>query len=377
MGNKRAVRGVILSLILFGQAAWGQSSQVGATVLVGQSAGLTGGQAQYSADVKVGIDAAFAAANRAGGIHGRQLKLVTEDDQGKKDNVVANTRKLIEGEKVAALIGYTSGAGVEAALAYLDTANVPMLSPVTGNMGIRAGFHRMLFHTRAGYDEEMKKIIGNLALTGIKRIAVAYLDDVGPANPKAMYDALEANKLKDVAAVPLNRNATDFTPQVEALVKANPEVVVFISNGTPIVKVIQGMRAKGYGGRFATSSFSGMKVIEDLKEQGAGLIMSQVLPPPARTHLGLVKDYLQDLKEFAPAAKPNYTSLEGYVSARVLAEGLRRAGKNLTPERLVAALEDIRKLDLGGYEISFSRKSHDGSRYVDTGVVGGNGVLRF
>lgn len=108
------------------------------------------------------------------------------------------------------------------------------------------------------------------------------------------------------------------------------------------------MRAAGYGGQFATSSFSGLKVVDELKEQGAGLIMSQVLPPPWRNHLKLIRDYLQDLQDSAPGAKPNYTSLEGYVAARVLAEGLKRAGSNPTAERLMAALEDMPKLDLGG-----------------------------
>ena len=345
-------------------------------ILIGQSAGLTGGKASYSADVKTGIESYFNAVNKNGGVLGRPLKLISEDDQGKKDKVLANTKKLVETDRVSALIGYTSGAGVEASLDYLDRARVPMLSPVTGNMGIRAAFHKSLFHTRAGYDDEMKKIIGSLALA-LKRFAIVYLDDVGPANPKAMQDALAANNLKDVAEVPINRNAADFNAAVETLLKAKPEVVVFISNGPPIVKIIQGMRAKGYGGQFASSSFSGLKVIEDLKETGVGLILSQVLPQPGRTHLKLVKDYRQHLQEFAPTATPNYTSLEGYVAARVLVEGLLRAGNNPSPEKLVAALEDIRKLDLGGYEVNFSSKSHDGSRFVDTGVVSANGVLRF
>lgn len=346
-------------------------------LLVGQSAGLSGGQAQYSADVKLGIEAYFNSVNKAGGINGRPLKLISEDDQGKKENVLANTKKLIENDKVIALIGYTSGAGVETSLAYLDANKVPMLSPVTGNMGIRASFHKNLFHTRAGYDEEMKKVVGNLALTGVTRFAIAYLDDVGPANPKSMHDALAANKLKAVVAVPLNRNASDFSAQIEALHKASPEVVVFISNGTPIVKVMQGMRAKGYGGQFASSSFSGLKVIEELGQTATGLIMSQVLPPPGRAHLKLIADYREHMTEFVPAAKFNYTSLEGYVAARVLVEGLRRAGNNPSSERLVSALEGIRRLDLGGYEVSFSSKNHDGSRFVDTGAVGQGGVLRF
>ncbi len=372
------VRRSLVAILVLGAASmagWAQKGGAGA-ILVGQSAGFTGGQAPYSADARQGIEAAFAAANKAGGIGGRPVKLVTMDDQGKKDNVLANTKALIETEKVSALIGYTSGAGVEASLAYLDTKNVPMLSPLTGNMGIRAAQHRNLFHTRAGYDDEMKKVVSHLALTGTKRFAIAYLDDVGPANPQAMHGALELAKLKAVAAVPMNRNASDFGPQVDELMKSNPDAVLFISNGTPIVKVVQGMRAKGYGGHFATSSFSGLKVIEDLKEKGVGLIMSQVLPPPNRVHLRIIKEYTDDLQAFAPSAKPNYTSLEGYIAARVLLEGLRRGGA-AGPEKLTAALEDMRRVDFGGYEISFSPKSHDGSRFVDTGVVGNSGVLRF
>jgi len=372
----RLLRFIAFSLVAFA-AVPSFAQKTTEPLLIGQSAGLSGGQAQYSADVKLGIEAYFNAVNKAGGINGRPLKLISEDDQGKKDNVLANTKKLVETDKVMALIGYTSGAGVEASLAYLDANRVPMLSPVTGNMGIRASFHKNLFHTRAGYDEEMKKIISNLALTGIKRFAIAYLDDVGPANPKSMHDALAANKLTAVVAVPLNRNASDFSAQIDALYRASPEVVVFISNGTPIVKVMQGMRTRGYGGQFASSSFSGLKVIEELGQTASGLIMSQVLPPPGRTHLKLISDYREHMTDFVPAAKFNYTSLEGYVAARVLVEGLRRAGNNLSPERLVSALEGIHRLDLGGYEVSFSNKSHDGSRFVDTGAVGLGGVLRF
>src|SRR4051794_17762199 len=124
-------------------------------IKVGISAGLSGGQAQYSRDVTRGIEACFTALNKQGGIGGRSLQLVAEDDGGKRDQVVANTKKLIEQHKVAALIGYTSGAGVEASLSYLDSQSVPLIGPVTGNMGIRAQHHKNLFHTRAGYGEEM------------------------------------------------------------------------------------------------------------------------------------------------------------------------------------------------------------------------------
>lgn len=374
MAAIRAVSYLLLTLIA--APSFAQKTVATGPILIGQSAGLTGGQAAYSVDVRTGIESYFSAVNKGGGVNGRQLKLISEDDLGKKDKVLDNTKKLVETDRVTALIGYTSGAGVEASLEYLEKVRVPMLSPMTGNMGIRAAFHKSLFHTRAGYDDEMKRLIGSLALA-LKSFAIVYLDDVGPANPKAMHEALAANNLRAVAEVPINRNAADFNAAVDTLLKAKPEVVVFISNGPPIVKIIQGLRGKGYGGQFATSSFSGLKVIEDLKGMAAGLIVSQVLPQPERTHLKVVRDYQQHLQEFAPAAKPNYTSLEGYVAARVLVEGLSRAGNNLSPEKLVAAFEEMRKVDLGGYEISFSSKSHDGSRFVNTGVVSPEGVVRF
>jgi branched-chain amino acid transport system substrate-binding protein len=346
-------------------------------ILIGQSAGFTGGQAAYSKDLKSGIDAYIAHTNKSGGVNGRQLQLLSLDDQGKKSLTASNTKQLIETDKVFALIGYTSGAGVEESLAFIRSSKVPMLSPATGNMGIRASFDRYLFHTRAGYGEEMRRVVGYLALTGTKRLAIVYLEDAGPDNPKAMHAALAAHGLKAVVEVPLNRNAEDFTPQVDTLMKANPEAVLFISNAKPLAKVIRGMKARGYGGRFVTSSFSGMGVVTELQAAAHGLIMIQVLPPVARTSLRLVKDYTDHLKALAPEAKPNYTGLEGYVSARVLVEGIKRAGANPSRERFIEALESIRSFDLGGYEINFSDKEHDGSRYVDTGVVTQDGKLRF
>ena len=348
-----------------------------APIKVGISAGLSGGQAQYSRDVTRGIEACFAAINKQGGIGGRALQLVAEDDGGKRDQVVANTKKLVEQHKVVALIGYTSGAGVEASLSYIDGQTVPLIGPVTGNMGIRAQHHKNLFHTRAGYGEEMRRMIGVLANTGVKRFAIAFLDDVGPANPQSMKDALAQNGLTPVAEVPLNRNAEEFSAPVTQLLESRPDAVVFISNAKPIAQIVKGMRARGYAGQFATSSFSGLGIVDELKEGGRGLIMSQVLPPPTKTNLRVIADYQKHLKELDAEAKPNYTSLESYIAARVLAEGIRRAGPGASPERIVAALDTMATFDLGGYEVHFSPSSHDGSRRVDTAVVTAEGKLLF
>ena len=347
-----------------------------AEILVGQSAGFTGGQAQYSKDVKTGIQAHLEAVNRAGGVGGQLIKLITEDDKGNREQVVANTKKLIEKDNVLALIGYTSGAGTEGALPLIESARVPMLSPATGNAAIREGFHRFLFHSRAGYGDEMRRIVDTLALIGLQRFALVFLQDT-TANRKVMEEALTANNLKPVTALGLDRNAKDFGPAVDALLKANPQAILFITNARPLVEVVRGMKKRNYTGEFVSSSFAGVGFLEELKDDAVGVKVSQVLPPPSKTNLRLVREFREQLGQVDPQAKPNYTNFEGYIAARILVEGLRRAGRNPTRERFVQALESLKEVDLGGYVIGFTPKNHDGSHFVDIGVVNSRKALVF
>lgn len=216
----------------------------------------------------------------------------------------------------------------------------------------------------------------HLATMGLTRFAIAYLDDVGPANAAAMVAALEKNNLKPVASAALNRNADNFSKEAERLLKGEPEVVLFISNAKPVTKLVQAMRARGYNGQFAVAPFAGLGVINELKDTAHGLILSQVLPPPASRHLTLIASYQADMGKHKAGAPLNYTTLEGYLAARVLVEGLKRANGD-TAAKLITSLESLDCLDLGGYEISYSPKSHDGSCYVNTGVVDRSGHLRF
>jgi branched-chain amino acid transport system substrate-binding protein len=361
-------------LLAIAMALLAQSA--GAQILIGQSAGMSGGQAEYSKDVRTGLLAYIESVNRAGGVHGQSIKLVTEDDKGSRDQVVANTKKLIEKDNVFALIGYTSGAGVEAALPIVEQAKVPMLSPATGNAGIRLEPHRYLFHTRAGYADEMRKVVDTLATVGLKRFALVYLSDT-TVNRKVMEDALAANNLKAVAAIGLDRNAKDFGNHAEALAESDAQAILFITNAKPLTDIVRGLRRRSYGGEFISSSFAGTGFVADLKQDAVGVKVTQVLPSPERTSLRLVKEFREHLKQVDANMKPNYTNLEGYVAARVMVEGLRRAGKGATREKFVAALEGIGDLDLGGYQVGYGPKSRGGSRFVDIGVVNSRGALVF
>jgi ABC-type branched-subunit amino acid transport system substrate-binding protein len=364
------------SRVLLAGALLALAQAAGAEILIGQSAGLSGGQAGYSKDVRAGILAYFEAINRAGGVHGQPLKLIVEDDKGSRQQVLENTKKLIEKEKVFALIGYTSGAGVEAALPMIQEAKVPMLSPATGNAGIRLNTHRYLFHSRAGYADEMRRMVDTLATIGMNRIALVYLSDT-TVNRQVMEDALTANKLKAVAAVGLDRNSKDFSKEISALLAAEPQAVLFITNDKPVVEIVRAMKRKNYGGEFAVASFAGTSFINDLKDDGIGVKVIQVLPSPHKTSVRVAREFREHLKQLDPSAQPNYTNFEGYVAARVLVEGLKRAGKGATREKFVATLETFKEVDIGGYFIEYSPKSHGGSRFVDIGAFNTKKQLVF
>ncbi len=352
-------------------------AQTTAPIRVGQSGGFSGGQAEYAADVSAGVKAALAAANAAGGIGGRPVELVTADDGGRRDAVLANTRKLVEQDRVLALVGYTSGAGVETSLPYIDSVRVPMLGPATGNMGIREADSPYLFHTRAGYDREMQVIARHVATLGYSRIALAYLGDVGPANLRAMTGALAEHRLQPVGVVGLDRNATDFNQPSQALLRANPQMVVFISNARPIVGIVKAMRLAGYGGQFAVSSFAGSRVVADLGRHAPGLILIQVLPRPQKDYLRFHRAFHADLAAHARGVRANYTVLEGYVAGRVLLEGLRRSGEEPSRASLLQALGSLGELDFGGYRVRYSREQREGSRFVELGVVTDDGRIVF
>jgi ABC-type branched-subunit amino acid transport system substrate-binding protein len=354
------------------------TAQAQPALRIGQSGGFTGGQAAYAADVRAGIEAAFAGANAAGGIGGRRVELVALDDGGKREAVLANTRRLVEEERVLALIAYTSGAGTEGSLDYIGAQRVPLVGPATGNMAIRARHNPLLFHVRAGYDVEMEKIVGHVVGLGLKpRVALAYLADVGPASLNAMQQALERHRLDAVATVGLDRNAQDFGPQIAQLHAARPDLLVFISNAPPIAAIVRGLRQRGWHGQVATSSFAGARVVGDLKEHAQGLILIQVLPQPQREVLRFDREFHADLRRLAVPPRPNYTVLEGYVAGRTLVEALRRAGPGANRETLAAALSGLGELDFSGYRVRFNRGNHEGSRYAVLSVVTESGTVRY
>ncbi|WP_431098777.1 ABC transporter substrate-binding protein [Polaromonas aquatica] len=354
-----------------------QAAEVGVTdteVRIGQFAAQTGPAAELGKRMQMGILAHFNAVNAAGGVNGRTLKLVSRDDGYEPEKAAAAVKALIEEDKVFALIGSVGTPTTLAAVPAINAAGIPLVGPFTGAQALREPFNRNLFHVRASYFDETERIVQHLSTVGITKIAVFYQNDsYGKAGLEGVTRALAKRNLKPAASVTVERNSVDVTAPLAEILKAAPEAVIQISAYKSCAALIKQARAKAYGGQFFNVSFVGSKALaEELGDTGAGVTISQVVPFPYTPSSAIVREYQQRMTE-AGHKDFDFSSMEGFMAAKVFTEGLRRAGKTLTREGLVTGLESMREVNLGGFIVSYGPKNHEGSRYTDLTIIGRGG----
>ena len=355
------------------------SAEVGVTdseIRIGQFAAQTGPAAELGKRMQLGIQAHFTAVNATGGINGRKLTLVSRDDGYEPEKAAAAVKALIEEEKVFALVGSVGTPTTLAAVPAINAAGIPLIGPFTGAQALREPFNRNIFHVRASYFDETERIVQHLSTVGIKKIAVFYQNDsYGKAGLEGVTRALAKRNLKPAATVTVERNSVDVTAALAEILKTNPEAVIQISAYKSCAALIKQSRAKSYAGQFFNVSFVGSKALaEELgNASSAGVSISQVVPFPYTPSAGVVREYQQRMTE-AGNKDFDFSSMEGFLAAKVLTEGLRRAGgKNLSREGLITALESLRDYDLGGFRLTYSAKNHEGSRYTDLTTIGRGG----
>lgn len=343
-------------------------------IVVGQFAAFSGPAAQLGQRLNVGIQAYFKAVNEQGGVNGRTLRLVTRDDGYEPDRAVAAVKALIEQDQVFALVGAVGTPTGLAAVPVLTAAKVPLVGMFTGAQSLREPFNRYVFHVRASYFDETERIVQHLTTLGMKKIAVFYQNDAyGKAGLEGVTRALERRQLKPAATATFERNSVDVAAALQGILPAQPEAVVQIGAYKACAEFIKQARARGYGGQFFNVSFVGSKALADeLGPAGMGVVISQVVPFPYTPSLPVVREYQQRMKE-AGQTELDFSSMEGYLIAKVFVEGLKRAGRNLTREGLITALESMKDVNLGGFEISYSPKDHSGSKYTDLTIIGRDG----
>jgi ABC-type branched-subunit amino acid transport system substrate-binding protein len=341
------------------------------TILIGESAAFTGPASELGTEMRAGALAYFQAVNAAGGVNGRKIELRSLDDGYEGDRAAANTKKLID-DGVFLLFGYVGTPTSNASKPIFTAARVPFVGPFTGAESLRNPVNRYIFNVRASYYDETDKLVGQLVGEQLDRIAVFYQnDDYGKAGLTGVERAMQKRNMKILAMGTVERNTTDVAAAVKSICKIEPQGVVMISAYKSCAAFIKAARAAGCNPQFLNVSFVGSKALaHEAGPAGRGVGVSQVVPFPWNLSARVVKDYQQLLE--ASTGKQNYsfTSLEGFIAAKVLVEGLRRTGPDLTRERFVNAMEQIRDFDVGGFTVSFSPTDHSGSKFVELTVIG-------
>ena len=344
-------------------------------IVLGQSAAFSGPAMQLGTQFHAGARLWFDQLNAKGGVGGRQVEIRHLDDGYEPDRCVANTEKLIKDE-VFALFGYIGTPTSLAALPLATSARVPFIAPFTGAMGLREPFKREAFHLRASYDDETALIVKQLIELSQNRIGVFYQNDAyGKAGLSGVTKALAARQLKPIAEGTVERNSEDVAAAVAKLAKSGAQAIVQIGAYKGCAAFIREARKAGYGGKFYNVSFVGTQALADeLGKDGAGVVVSQVVPSPYNPARPVSREFVAAAKQQG-RVQANFSSMEGYLAAKLFTEGLKRAGGKPTREALIAALESINE-DFGGYRVSFGPGNHVASKFVELSMLTGDGRVR-
>ena len=374
---KRLVAIAALALSLPG---WGAEPEGGDTLTIGMSAPLSGPNGAYGQDMQQSIQAYFEQINKSGGVNGHRLNLVTLDDGYETERTVANTKALLKEKNAFALLSYYgSSPTTEAMNSVFGPAKVPLVGTISGAATLREPLAtnpngRYMFNVRASYADETEVIVNHLVSLGLKNFAVFYQNDgFGKSGLDGITAALKTHGLAPVAVGTVERNSLDVSKAVEAIARTTPQAVIMVTLYKPTAAFVRAMKAINQNPMFMTLSPVGTEQL--LKELGAdarGIGISQVVPYPWNDGIPIVREYQ---KTVGKAAGYSYYGLEGYLMARTLVEGLKRAGHDLSRDKLVGALEGMNNVDFGGYRISYSSSARVGSRFVELTVIGPGGKI--
>lgn len=361
------------------------AAEVGVTdtsISIGMTAPLSGPNGAYGTDMMEVISAYFKQINDVGGINGRKLELVAMDDGYETERAVTNTKALINDAKVFAMVAsYGSSPTTAAMNDAFGPAKVPLIGTISGADSIRQSpkdnpNNRYMFNVRASYANETEAIINQLVGLGLKNIAVFYQNDgFGKSGLDGVIAALKKHNLTPSAVATVERNSLDVTQAVQTMAKTSPQAVVMVTLYKPTAAFVQQMKKADQHPQFMTLSPVGADLLaKELGDDARGIGISQVMPYPWNDTTPLVREYQ---KLLGKQGKFSYYGVEAYTMAKVMVDGIRKTGKDLTREKLIVSLESLQNHDLGGYRVSYSANERLGSRFVDLTVIGNGGrVLR-
>ncbi len=347
-----------------------------AEILIGQSAPLSGGNADLGNDIRNGALAYFKKINDAGGVNGQKIKLLTLDDKNDTKAAAENTRKLVEESGVVALFGYASSTLSIPAMPMVKQHHVPFFGPFTGADTIRKQ-NEFVYTVRATYADEIDKIVNFWGSLGSTRVTVLHYDDtVGKQNFETVSKSLEKFGKKPVS-VAIKRNVELADSSVQEVIASDPQILVVTTLYAPVAQMVKKLKAANKQYMVTSLSFAGAsQIAKALGAEAAGISVALTVPTAKTTSVPIVKECVEAWAAFGQTGTMSVTAIEACMAAKVLTEGMRRAGKDVGRESLQRALSGMGRTDVGGFVIDFKPGFRHGGKFVDIAVIRQNGDLR-
>jgi len=343
-------------------------------IRIGQSVDLSGPLSEFGKDIADGARAYFDLINEKGGIHGRRIKLISLDDKYKVADTVKNVQQLIDDDQVFGLLNIMGTPNAMAVLLPVEKSGVPLFAPLTGAQALRVPLKPNVFNIRASYNDEIEKIVRHLNTVGVKRVSVIFMSNpFGTDGVESVHAAMAKVNMKVHSISPIETNASDAEKAAVTLHDSRPEAIILITAGKASVEFIKAYNKHRRGMQFyALSVMAGNASVKALGQDGIGVVVSSVVPLPWSQSVPIAKEYQAAMSRIG-LTDYSFAGFESYINAKVLAEAIRRAGKDLTRAKLIAATESMKQLSLGGFDVTFGKDVHQGSRYVALMIIGPNG----
>lgn len=361
--------------LLAAAALWLASPAASAEILLGQSSDFSSPGSALTIDYMRGMNGHFDDVNKHGGIRGEKIKLISLDDAFNPDKTLENTKTLIDTNHVVALVGSRGTANMLKIVPVIQAAGIAHIGNTSGAKSLRDPYVQGVFHLRASATDEIEAVVNHAWTIGINKIAAFYQDDAfGKEGLEALNASLKSRGSKPIAVAPVPRGTVDVAKAIEVIAASNPQAVVLMGQTKNNAAFISGLRDKGLRPQFFVLSVSS-GLHAELKDAAAGVIVAQVAPYPF-TELGIpvVREY-QTLMAQSNNKALSYSSLEGFLNAKVVVRALQKTSGPITRAKIISALESFANEDIGGFTVTYTKQNNLGSRFVALTMLRANGTF--
>jgi branched-chain amino acid transport system substrate-binding protein len=345
-------------------------------ITVGQTIALTGPFGDLGQELVKGANAYFKVVNGNGGIHGRKVELISKDDAYSAPKALENAKEFIDSQSVFCLFNNFGTPTNEVILPLVESTGMPLFAPYTGALSVRSKDLKSVLNIRASYADEAEHLVKHLHTTGVKKIAVVYQNNTfGREILQGVVDSLGSRGIKPVWTGAIEPDSSNAVEMAQKAMQARPEVLVLGIAGKSTVEVIKTVNGANSGLQlYALSVLATPANLRALGKFGRGVVVTQVVPFPTSVTMSLAREYRAAMTA-AGHAEFTHLSFEGYINAKVLAEGLKKTGRSLTRQGFVNATNALQRYDAGGLVVSFGNGAASASTFVELTMIDSSGKL--